>query len=96
MQELIVRELRNQLEYAAINSRGNLILPEHLRLLLQPAPASHGLSSSGQITLRFTFSPEGFSLDAVTSQVMAWVLEKSRNNKSSASRLLKASRKLFY
>ena len=90
-----VRELRNQLEYATINSGGELIRPEHLRL--QPAaPARHGLSPSDQITLNFTFSPEEFSLDAVTSQVMAWALEKSRNNKSSAARLLKASRKLFY
>lgn len=89
-----VRELRNQLEHATIVTSGELIQPEHLRL--QQPNACHANPAHDRITLSFDFSSEEFSLDAVTSQVMAWALEKCNNNKSSAARLLKATRKLFY
>jgi two-component system response regulator AtoC len=89
-----VRELRNQLEYATIVISGDLIRPEHLRLQL-PDPC-HEESTNDRISLNFNFSPEEFSLDAVTRQAIEWAMEKCDNNKSSAARLLKASRKLFY
>jgi DNA-binding NtrC family response regulator len=88
-----VRELRNLLEYATIVTNGNLIQPEHLRL---QRPSLHEEPASDRIALNFNFSREEFSLDAVTRQVIEWALEKCGNNKSSAARLLKASRKLFY
>jgi DNA-binding NtrC family response regulator len=91
-----VRELRNLLEYATIVTCGDLIRPEHLRLQQQPDHTVNDEPGNGRISLTFNFSPEEFSLDAVTSQVMEWALEKCDNNKSSAARLLKASRKLFY
>jgi two-component system response regulator AtoC len=89
-----IRELRNQLEYATIVANGDLIRPEHLRLL-QPH-SSPEEPANVRISLNFTFSREEFSLDAVTGQVMDWALAQCDGNKSSASRLLKASRKRFY
>lgn len=89
-----VRELRNLLEYATIVTKGELIQPEHLRL--QPTPLAHAGSDAGRIRLNFDFSVEEFSLAAVNRQVTEWALEKCGNNKSSAARFLKASRKVFY
>ncbi|OGW35744.1 MAG: Fis family transcriptional regulator [Nitrospirae bacterium GWC2_56_14] len=90
-----VRELRNLLEYATIITSGDLIQPEHLRLQEQSPPFLEE-QANGRISLTFNFSSEEFSLDAVNRQVMEWALAQSNNNKSSAARLLKASRKLFY
>ena len=89
-----VRELRNLLEYATIVTCGDLIRPEHLRLQ-QQAPCPQG-PAGDRISFNFNFSRADFSLDAVTRQVIEWGLETCDNNKSSAARLLKASRKLFY
>lgn len=90
-----VRELRNLLEYATIVTNGDLIRPEHLRLQQQAVPCHEELDND-RITLSFNFSCAEFSLDAVNQRLMAWALDKCKNNKSSAARLLKASRKLFY
>lgn len=90
-----VRELRNLLEYACIVTNGSLIQPEHLRLRQESSPF-HQDPADDRICLNFSFSPEEFSLDAVNRQLMTWALEKCNSNKSSAARLLKASRKLFY
>jgi DNA-binding NtrC family response regulator len=89
-----IRELRNMIEYATIVTDGDLIRPEHLRL--KQSPACHEEANGDRIGLAFNFSSEEFSLDAINNQVIAWALEKCDNNKSSAARLLKASRKLFY
>ncbi|KAB0669057.1 sigma-54-dependent Fis family transcriptional regulator [Oryzomonas sagensis] len=90
-----VRELRNQLEYATIVTGGDLIRPEHLRLQ-EHFQEQTGEASGDRISLNLTFSPAEFSLDAVTRRVIEWALARSNNNKSSAARLLKTSRKLFY
>ena len=90
-----VRELRNLIEYATIVTNGDLIQPEHLRLQQQSALCQK-VQTGDRISLCFNFSPDDFSLDAVNAQVIGWALEKCANNKSSAARLLKASRKLFY
>ena len=90
-----VRELRNLLEYASIITSGDLIQPEHLRLQPQ-LPSLPEEQAKGRISLKFSFAAAEFSLDAVNRQVMEWALTQCNNNKSSASRLLKASRKLFY
>jgi len=89
-----VRELRNLLEYATIVTNGDLIQPEHLRL--QQNACCQKETPKDRISLHVDFSPEEFSLDAVTKQVIDWALERCGNNKSSAARLLKASRKMFY
>ena len=89
-----VRELRNLLEYATIVTSGDLIQPEHLRLQQQISHTE--IPGNERITLNFNFSPGDFSLDAVNRQVIEWAMKKCNNNKSSAARLLKASRKLFY
>lgn len=90
-----VRELRNLLEYASIITSGDLIQSEHLRLQQQVLPF-HKEQANGRISLNFSFTAAEFSLDAVNRQVMEWALAQCNNNKSSAARLLKASRKLFY
>jgi DNA-binding NtrC family response regulator len=90
-----VRELRNLLEYATIVTCGDLIQPEHLRLQQQNSPCQEALADD-RISLCFNFSREEFSLDAVNRRVIEWAMERSGNNKSSAARLLKATRKLFY
>ncbi len=90
-----VRELRNLIEYATIVTNGELIQPEHLRLQQHVLPNLED-SINGLSSITFTFSVEEFSLDAVNRQVMEWALAQCNNNKSSAARLLKASRKLFY
>ncbi|MBE0596142.1 MAG: sigma-54-dependent Fis family transcriptional regulator [Desulfuromonadales bacterium] len=90
-----IRELRNLLEYASIISNGELIQPKHLRLQ-QQEQGNDGELDHGRISLHFNFSPEEFSLATVNRQVIEWALRQSSNNKSSAARLLKASRKLFY
>lgn len=89
-----VRELRNLLEYAAIVTNGELIQPEHLRL--KCVPFGHDKSATDRIMLNFNFSTKEFSLEAVNRQVTEWALKQCNNNKSSAARLLKASRKIFY
>lgn len=89
-----VRELRNLIEYATIVTNGDLIRPEHLRL--QQPGVGQEEATTDRISLNFNFSSEDFSLDAVNRQVIEWAMEKCKNNKSSAARLLKASRKLFY
>lgn len=90
-----VRELRNLLEYACIVTNGSLIQPEHLRLQQEPQPF-HEDQTNDRICLNFNFSPEEFSLEAVNQQLIAWALDRCNDNKSSAARLLKATRKLFY
>jgi DNA-binding NtrC family response regulator len=89
-----VRELRNRLEYATIITNGELIQPQHLRLLqtvAAPAP-----SPSSAVTLQFEFNSDEFSLDAVLERLKEWALLHSNNNKSAAARLLKTTRKFFY
>lgn len=90
-----IRELRNLLEYAAIISNGELIQPKHL-WLQQQEQGNDGEVDHGRIFFNFNFSPEEFSLTAVNQQVIEWALKQINNNKFSAARLLKASRKLFY
>jgi DNA-binding NtrC family response regulator len=89
-----VRELRNLLEYATIVTNGNLIQPEHLRL--HQTDCCPKQEPKDRISLHVNFSAEEFSLEAVNKQVIDWAMEKCGNNKSSAARLLKASRKMFY
>ena len=90
-----VRELRNILEYATIVTNGELMQPEHLRLQQHPIPSQEE-TVSDRILINLNFSPEEFSLDAVTREVTEWAMKKCHNNKSAAARLLKTTRKLFY
>jgi DNA-binding NtrC family response regulator len=91
-----VRELRNRLEYAAIVTNGELIQPEHLRLQPPCPSVCHNQIDDKCITICFTFPRTEFSLEALTRQGMDWALDQCNQNKSSAARLLKVSRKLFY
>ena len=89
-----VRDLRNLLEYATIITNGELIQPDHLRLNQPDSPPK--VPATDRISLNFDFAPEEFSLEAMNKQIMAWALDRCGNNKSSAARLLKAPRRLFY
>jgi len=91
-----IRELRNCLEYAAIVAEGALIRPEHLRHLKGNEQGCRTENSGDSINLSFHFATEAFSYDAVRQALLDWAMEQSNQNKSSAARLLKASRKLFY
>lgn len=89
-----VRELRNLLEYATIVTNSELIQPEHLRL--HQSGSCRDEPATDRIAINLSFTAEDFSLDAVNRHIVEWAMEKCNNNKSSAARLLKASRKLFY
>jgi len=89
-----VRELRNCLEYALVMSAGKDIQPEHLRI--SPATSQPIQVNEREVSLNFQFSREEFSLDAVIQRCLQWSLEQTGHNKSSAARLLKTTRKLFY
>jgi len=91
-----IRELRNCLEYAAIVAEGALIRPKHLRQLKGHEQGCRTENSSDSTNLSFRFATEEFSYDAVRQALLDWAMEQSNQNKSSAARLLKASRKLFY
>ncbi len=91
-----IRELRNCLEYAAIVAEGALIRPEHLRQLKGNEQGCRTENSGDSINLSLRFTTEEFSYDAVRQALLDWAMEQSNQNKSSAARLLKASRKLFY
>jgi len=67
--------------------------PEHLRLQRDSCQES---PISDRMTLCFDFDQDQFSYDAVIRRLVDWAMEKSNNNKSTAARLLKTSRKLFY
>ena len=51
---------------------------------------------SDRISLTFDLSPDELSLEAITQRALQCTLGQTGQNKSSAARLLKASRKLFY
>ena len=89
-----IRELRNVLEYAAINVSNELICPEDLRMHTIPAPVTSTEASPYEYHLSFT--PETHSLGAITDEILKIALQRCGGNKSQAANLLKVSRKMFY
>jgi DNA-binding NtrC family response regulator len=66
-----VRELRNRLEYAAIITNGELIQPEHLRLMQPTVTTCRNQITDDRITVCFSFPREEFSLEALSRQGIA-------------------------
>lgn len=84
-----IRELQNVIERAAIISRGNEILPEHLP---EEIRGSRAKSDKGLI---IHFPDEGISLEEVEKQLLIKALEKSKGNQSKAAELLGITRSTF-
>ena len=84
-----VRELRNVIERIVVLEGGYTILPEHLpkEISTKPAPAS---SKSAEATA-FSLPEGGISLDDVEKNLIVQALERARNNKTQAAKLLRIS-----
>jgi len=89
-----VRELRNVLEYAAIMVSDELIQPEHLRFTISPPSDAAQENNFYEFLIRL--SPEEFSLDNITANILEMTLQRCGGNKTQAASLLKISRNIFY
>lgn len=92
-----IRELQNVIERAVILCKGTTITPEHL-----PTSLVRGLyhitkdrSQAAESTVQFDIPPHGLSLDALEKQLVTQALEKSKNNKTKAAKLLGLTRGTF-
>lgn len=84
-----VRELRNVIERIVVLEGGEMILPEHLP---KEISAKHSLASSKSIETSAFILPEGgISLDDVEKNLIVQALERARNNKTQAAKLLQIS-----
>jgi transcriptional regulator with GAF, ATPase, and Fis domain len=92
-----IRELQNVIERAVILCKGSLITPEHLPLTI--VRGFHFTDKDRLQTLDKTVSfdipPHGLSLDALEKQLVTQALEKSKNNKTKAAKLLGLTRGTF-
>ncbi|MCF6159627.1 MAG: sigma-54-dependent Fis family transcriptional regulator [wastewater metagenome] len=92
-----IRELQNVIERAVILCKGNIITPDHI-----PTSIVKGLSSNIKDKtqtldngVQFDIPPHGLSLDALEKQLVTQALEKSKNNKTKAAKLLGLTRGTF-
>lgn len=92
-----IRELQNVIERAVILCKGNAITSEHL-----PISIVKGVSFVEKDKLQtsvksasFDIPPHGLSLDALEKQLVTQALEKSKNNKTKAAKLLGLTRGTF-
>ena len=84
-----VRELRNVIERIVVLESGDTILPEHLP---KEISGKHALASSKSAEVTAFSLPEGgISLDEVEKNLIVQALERARNNKTQAARLLRIS-----
>jgi transcriptional regulator with GAF, ATPase, and Fis domain len=86
-----VRELRNALERAVILSEGGLIQVEHLPISVARSTAAR-VASATAVELPAT----GLDLDALEKSLVIQALERAKNNRSRAARLLGLSRAQLY
>jgi DNA-binding NtrC family response regulator len=79
-----VRELKNVIERIVVLETGQEIMPEHLprEIACSPAPADATGSK------RFILPDEGISLDELERDLIMQALEKSKNNRVTAAKLL--------
>ncbi|MDN3511514.1 MAG: sigma-54 dependent transcriptional regulator [Candidatus Jettenia sp. CY-1] len=93
-----IRELQNAIERAVILCKSNVIMPEHLPTSLIRGsyfPAKDKFQTSDNTTVQFDIPPHGLSLDALEKQLVTQALEKSKNNKTKAAKLLGLTRGTF-
>ena len=86
-----VRELRNALERAVILSEGGLVQAEHLPIAVARSGVARAASAAA-----FELPPGGLDLDAVEKTLVAQALERAKNNRSRAARLLGLTRAQLY
>lgn len=92
-----IRELQNVIERAVILCKGNVIIPEHLPVSIVRGSLfieKDKLQPSDKAIL-FDIPPHGLSLDALEKQLVTQALEKSKNNKTKAAKLLGLTRGTF-
>jgi len=92
-----IRELQNVIERAVILCKGNLITPEHLPISIVKGSSfveKDKLQTLDKSVL-FDIPPHGLSLDALEKQLVTQALEKSKNNKTKAAKLLGLTRGTF-
>ncbi len=86
-----VRELRNALERAVILSEGGLVQAEHLPIAVAQTGAAR-VASAAAVEL----PPGGLDLDELEKTLVAQALERSKNNRSRAAKLLGLTRAQLY
>ncbi len=92
-----IRELQNVIERAVILCKGEVITSEHLPLSILRGSFSVE-KDSGHVcgsSVQFDIPPHGLSLDALEKQLVTQALEKSKNNKTKAAKLLGLTRGTF-
>ena len=92
-----VRELQNVIERAVILCKGNFITPEHLPASIARGPqdVENDKNQTPNNSVLFDIPPNGLSLDDLEKQLVAKALEKSKNNKTKAAKLLGLTRGTF-
>jgi transcriptional regulator with GAF, ATPase, and Fis domain len=86
-----IRELRNLVERLVVLESAEEILPEHLPNWLTGQSRHAEQSSSG----RFKLPAQGVSLDDLEKDLIIQALERSKNNKAQAAKLLNISYDAF-
>ena len=92
-----VRELQNVIERAVILCKRNVITAEHLPDSIVKTSYIIEKERHNPITtlLKFDIPPNGLSLDVLEKQLVTQALDKSKNNKTKAAKLLGLSRGTF-
>ena len=92
-----VRELQNVIERAVILCKGNIITAEHLPVSIVKNSYVIEKESQNQVATlhQFDIPQNGLSLDALEKQLVTQALEKSKNNKTKAAKLLGLTRGTF-
>jgi DNA-binding NtrC family response regulator len=82
-----VRELKNIMEKIVVLQKSEVIMPEHLpeEILVQ------SVTPFGQSEKKFLLPEEGISIDALEKDLILQALERTKNNKMLASKLLNMS-----
>jgi transcriptional regulator with GAF, ATPase, and Fis domain len=86
-----VRELRNALERAVILCEGGLVQVEHLPIAVARRAVARAASAAA-----VELPPGGLDLDALEKTLVGQALERAKNNRSRAARLLGLSRAQLY
>ena len=92
-----VRELRNCIERAVILCKGNTVTEDHLPISLVKESISAYSSGKDKTykMINFDLPPEGISIDELEKHLVLQALQKSKNNKTKAAKLLGLSRGTF-
>ncbi|HHT9129336.1 MAG TPA: sigma-54-dependent transcriptional regulator [Candidatus Brocadiaceae bacterium] len=92
-----IRELQNVIERAVILCKGSVITAEHLPVSI--VRGSYTVEKDKyqalDTSVQFDIPPHGLSLDALEKQLVNQALEKSKNNKTKAAKLLGLTRGTF-